>query len=123
MRPRVLVVDDDAAVRASLQKLLEAAGYEVRLASGGSDAVGWFERVQIDLLLLDLGLPCQNGWQVLERLRELQPAVPVIILTAMPNQARAARAARVAALLEKPLEAPALLKTMEELLAHGTCVA
>ncbi len=119
MSRRVLVVDDDESVRQSLGKVLQVAGYEVVLAAGGLEAAVRFDTHPIDLLLLDLGLPNQSGWDVFERLTTLHPFVPVIIITGLPNQYRTALAAGVGALFEKPVEVPALLTRMEELLAES----
>jgi CheY-like chemotaxis protein len=118
MKKRVLVVDDDDSVRASLKKVLQQAGYDVVLAGGGLEAALRFNRDPIDLLLLDLNLPNLTGWEVFEHVTTRYPLVPVIIITGMPNQYRTALAAGVGALFEKPVEVPALLKRMEELLAE-----
>jgi CheY-like chemotaxis protein len=119
MKKKVLVVDDDDSVRESLKKVLQEAGYDVVLAAGGLEAAMRFEPSQIDLLLLDLNLPNLSGWDVFEHLTTRYPFVPVIIITGMPNQYQTALAAGVGALFEKPVEVPALLKTMEELLAES----
>jgi CheY-like chemotaxis protein len=118
MKARVLVVDDDVSVRESLQKVLEVAGYEVVMAGGGLEAAVRFEPEQIDMLLLDLNLPNQSGWEVLEHLTTRYPLVPVIIITGLPGQFSTALAAGADALFEKPIEVPPLLKTMERLLAE-----
>ncbi len=118
IKKNVLVVDDDAAVRQSVRKVLEGAGYEVAAASDGEEAVVQFVPEQFDLVLLDLNLPRRNGWDVFERLTTRYPFVPVIIITGMPNQYRPALAAGASALLEKPVDVPALLKTMDDLLAE-----
>jgi CheY-like chemotaxis protein len=118
MKKRVLIVDDDAAVRESVRKVLEGAGYDVAAASDGEEAVAQFVPEQIDLVLLDLNLPLRSGWDVFERLTTRYPFVPVIIITGMPNQNRTALAAGAGALMEKPIDVPALLKTMCELLAE-----
>jgi len=62
MKKKVLVVDDDVAVRESLIKVLEAEDYVVVSAADGLEALQRFDPEQIDLLLLDLNLPLQNGW-------------------------------------------------------------
>jgi DNA-binding response OmpR family regulator len=118
MKKKVLVVDDDDSVRESLRKVLQDAGYDVVLAAGGLEAANRFEPEEIDLLLLDLNLPSQSGWDVFEHLTTRHPFVPVIIITGMSDQYRTARAAGVGALFEKPVEVPALLETMAGLLAE-----
>jgi len=116
MKKRVLIVDDDTAVRDSIKRALEGAGYESVAAADGREAAARFVPEQIDLVLLDLNLPFQGGWEVFEGLTARYPLVPVIIITGMPGQYQTARAAGVGALMEKPIEVPVLLATMEELL-------
>jgi len=113
-----LVVDDDASVRESLKKVLAEAGYEVALATDGQEAMDRFDPEQVDLLLLDLNLPIRGGWDVFERITTQYPLVPIIIITGLPNQYFTALAAGAGALMEKPIEVPTLLKTVEELLAE-----
>jgi two-component system response regulator MprA len=120
MKKRVLVVDDDDAIRESLKKVLQDGGYDVVLAGGGAEAVLRLEPGEIDLLLLDLNLPSQSGWDVFEHLTTRHPLVPVIIITGMPNQLQTALAAGAGALFEKPVDAPSLLQTMKRLLAEPT---
>ena len=118
MKKRVLVVDDDAAVRQSISKVLEEAGYDVATAADGEGAVIRFAPERIDLVLLDLNLPVRSGWDVFERLTTRYPLVPIIIITGMPDQYQTALAAGVSALMEKPIDAPTLLRTMGELLVE-----
>lgn len=116
---KVLVADDDAAVRKSLRKVLKDAGYEVILAKNGQEAVAEFNPRLIDLMILDLNLPIQDGWEALERITSEAPALPIIITTTgEAHQYDIAMAAGVGALMEKPLDAPQLLQTMRELLAE-----
>lgn len=118
MKQRVFIVDDDASVRESLKKVLTGAGYEVTTAADGQEAVAQFVPGQIDLVLLDLNLPFRSGWDVFERLTTQHPTIPLIIITGLPDQYPTALAAGAGALMEKPIDAPALLKTMNELLAE-----
>jgi DNA-binding response OmpR family regulator len=118
MSKKVLVVDDDAPVRESLKKVVLAAGYDVTLAAGGLEGALRLDSESIDLVLLDLNLPEHSGWDVFEQLTTRHPSVPVIIITGMSDQYRTALAAGVDAMFEKPVEVPALLKTMADLLAE-----
>jgi two-component system, chemotaxis family, chemotaxis protein CheY len=118
MKQRVMIVDDDSAVRASIRKVLKGAGYEVTTAADGEEAKAKFVPEEIDLVLLDLNLRSRSGWDVFERLTTQHPTIPVIIITGMPNQYHTALAAGVGALIEKPIEVPILLKTMDELLTE-----
>ncbi len=119
MKKRLLIVDDDVAVREAMKRVLETAGYEVGLAQDAEAAALQFLPEQSDLLLLDLNLPSRSGWEVFERLTTRYPLVPVIIITGMPTQYPTAVAAGVSALMEKPIEPEALLKTISEVLAEG----
>jgi DNA-binding response OmpR family regulator len=118
MKKKILIVDDDVSVRDSLRKVLAEAGYEVVTAPDGERAAGLFNETLPDLLLLDIGLPLKNGWDTFERITTEHPLVPVIIITGQACQFDTALAAGVGALMEKPLDAPQLLKVMEELLAE-----
>ena len=118
MKKTVLVVDDDNAVRESMSKVLREAGYGVVLAAGGLEALLRFNLDPIDVLLLDLKLPNQNGWDVFEHLTRIKPWIPVILITGLPNQYPTALAAGASALFEKPIDVNELLTSMERLLAE-----
>lgn len=115
---KVLVVDDDPAVRKSLLKLLREAGYEVAAAADAREALERFDERPLDLLVLDLGLPARSGWEIFEHVTNEDPALPIIILTGRPNQIRMAAAAGVGALMEKPVDPRELLRTMKEVIAE-----
>lgn len=119
MKKNVLVVDDDASVRKSLGKVLSGTGYSVLEAKDGPEAIKLFETRPIDLVLLDIGLPVESGWDVFERITSQAPILPIIIITGTANQRDTAIAAGVGALMEKPLDVPRLLKTMQELLVES----
>jgi DNA-binding response OmpR family regulator len=114
----ILLVDDDAAVRDSLTDVLAAEGFFVIPAENGQQAIDLANKSPVDLVLLDLNMPVKNGWDAFERLTAEHPLIPIIIATARPNQLFTALNAGVGALMEKPLDIPTLLQTMEELLAE-----
>jgi PAS domain S-box-containing protein len=78
---RVLVVEDDALIRMSIAEMLESRGHIVYEAGDGHEAMRWHGAEDIDILLTDVGLPGMNGVEVAERMREVQPALPVIFAT------------------------------------------
>jgi PAS domain S-box-containing protein len=80
--PHVLVVDDDPDILTSLQDLLEHEGYQVGSAQTCSDAIVAIERKRFNVVLLDLGLPDQDGLAVLAHVQQTAPLLPVIVLTA-----------------------------------------
>ena len=116
---RVLVADEDFAVRRAVSKVLRDAGYEVVLARDSQETLGLVNSQQIDLVILDLGLPIRDGWDVFEQMTTKAPVLPIIVITGLVNQRDLAVEAGLGALLEKPLDAPQLLQTMETLLAES----
>ncbi len=116
---RVLLVDDDSRVRESLSDVLLAEGYLIIPAEDGQQALDLANKSAVDLVLLDLNMPVKNGWDTFEELAREHPLIPIIIATARSNQLFTALSAGVGALLEKPIDIPTLLRTMENLLAES----
>lgn len=81
---KILVVEDDPANRALLERLLTLAGYAVICAADGAKALALARSESPDLIIMDMGLPVLNGWQATHRLksRPATSAIPVIALTA-----------------------------------------
>ena len=79
---RVLVADDEPAVRASLQRALEFADYRVLLAEDGADALSQLSRTTVDAVVLDVSMPVLDGLQVTRVLRERRDRTPILMLTA-----------------------------------------
>src|SRR5580704_8952807 len=79
---RVLVVDDDASLRFTLEAVLSDAGFVVEACESGAAGLAGFEARGADVVLTDLAMPGMDGMQVLERLRANDPSVPVMMLTA-----------------------------------------
>lgn len=120
MKKRILIIDDDAAVRHSLGKVLTRAGYEVILAADGRTGSAELAQQALDLLLLDLNLPDISGFDLLDLATQRVPPVTVIILTGLAEQCAPGSLEGAAALLDKPLDAALLLKTVEGLLTRPT---
>ncbi len=89
---RVLVVDDEESMRRFLTILLEKEGYEVACCAGGDEAVKNLEAHGSDLLITDLRMPGMTGVELLEKAQALDPALPVIVLTAYASEASAVEA-------------------------------
>ncbi len=111
-------MDDDPTVRDSLKDVLLAEGYRVMPAENGQQALDLANKSPVDLVLLDLNMPVKNGWDTFEQFTREHPLIPIIIATARPNQLFTAINAGVGALLEKPMDIPMLLRTMEKLLSE-----
>jgi two-component system response regulator MprA len=84
---RILVVDDDRAVREALRRALTLAGYEVQLAEDGEQALEGVVQAVPDAVVLDVGLPGIDGLEVCRRVRLLGNRVPILILTARDSVA------------------------------------
>jgi len=87
---RILVVEDEADPRRLLRIVLERAGHEVVDAASGRAGLRAFHETRPDVVVLDIGLPDLDGWQVLERIRDLSD-VPVLLLTARSLEAEKVR--------------------------------
>lgn len=79
---KVLIVEDDAAIRDALQEAISADGHAVTCAVDGRQALQQFAAGQFDLVLLDLMLPAVSGYDVCRRIREVDRRVPILMLTA-----------------------------------------
>lgn len=118
-KPTILLVDDDPAIRQILVRLLEEEDYAVLTAANGLEAVVVNESAKIDLVLLDLNMPVKDGWETFEQLSSHSPLLPIILITARPNQFSPALASGVGALLEKPLDFTKLFQTIRDLLEES----
>jgi two-component system OmpR family response regulator len=116
---KLLVVDDDPSVRTMLERVLAGQGYRVRSAANGKAALQVAKREPPDLVLLEPKLPEENGWDLFGRLTRKWPSLPVVVITARPNQLFTALAAGVGALVEKPLTVPRVLQTVSRLLRES----
>jgi DNA-binding NtrC family response regulator len=118
MKTKILLVDDDEGVLAALSAALASEGHEVVVAKNGREAIDRFREGHIHLALLDLNMPVKGGWETLERFTTMHPLLPVIVITAEPDQYPMAAEAGVAAFMEKPLDLPLLLQTIDQLLVE-----
>jgi len=115
---QVLLADDDPTVRGSLAAVLESEGYRVDEASNGLEAVTRATQHEPDLVLLDLNMPCADGWQAFKQLDWVTPLLPVIVITARPGQYREAVRVGVDAFMEKPLIIPVLVRAIKHLISE-----
>ncbi|MBU0673964.1 MAG: sigma-54 dependent transcriptional regulator [Proteobacteria bacterium] len=82
MSQRILLIDDDDSLRRVTEYNLSASGFEVTTAASGSEGLGYFHKSQPDLVVTDVELGDMNGLDILARIREEAPEVPVIVITA-----------------------------------------
>ncbi len=102
----VLVIEDDDGAREALREYLTAAGYRVRLARDGGEALAAIAASESDAVLLDLVIPEPDGFEVLRRVRERDPRVPVIVMSGLSEAEDVVRAMKLGAndYLPKPFE-------------------
>lgn len=121
-RKRILIIEDDAALARVMRTFLEAFGYGVETVTCGMTGLACAADNQPDLVILDLGLPDMNGYEVCRRLRKLTNpwSMPILILTGMDKPVDQLRgfAHGGDAYLVKPCEPPELLKTIALLLGE-----
>ena len=116
-RRHVLVVDDDPDVRALVVRLLEGAGFDVGTAADGQEGLRALYGARPDLIVLDLNMPRMDGWQTLERIREVSD-VPVLVLTGRAAELETVRGLKAGAddYVTKPFRRQELLARVEALL-------
>jgi two-component system response regulator AtoC len=111
MRTRVLVVDDEPLVRRSMEHALTDQGFEVRTAASVGDGFAAFETLRPQVVVLDVRLPDGSGLEMLPRLRRIDPAVKVVMVTAFGETAQVVQAMKLGAadFLKKPYDLEELL--------------
>jgi CheY-like chemotaxis protein len=100
-KKRILVVDDEADVRHAIAMLLEFWGHEVVEAADGPTALKIFKVGEFDIVTTDYVMPGMNGVEVARRLKELQPDLPILMITAFPSELNL-RKSPADALVSKP---------------------
>jgi DNA-binding NtrC family response regulator len=105
---RVLIVDDEPALRRSLARLLMSRGFETLTAEGGEAALSLLSTTRVDVMLCDLMMPQMDGMEVLRRVKSEHPQVEVVMMTAHGQLDTAVSAVRAGAydFLQKPFVAP-----------------
>lgn len=118
MAARILVVDDEPQVRATVREALAYEGYDVIEAADGAQALDVIPRTSPDVVVLDLWMPVMDGWTLRKRLQERYPEIPVIVLSAMEMK-DADLIALDAFVLEKPFELDELYAAIRSALERG----
>jgi EAL domain-containing protein (putative c-di-GMP-specific phosphodiesterase class I)/CheY-like chemotaxis protein len=117
---RILAVDDDPLIRRAIERILRRAGHEILQASHGDEALRLAEDRSFDVALVDYQLPTLDGLEVLQRLRELQPACLRVLVTGqldLPLIMEAVNRGEVTRVVEKPFESQRLIQAVEESLS------
>ncbi|HEY4954381.1 MAG TPA: sigma-54 dependent transcriptional regulator [Gemmatimonadaceae bacterium] len=120
MSRRILVVDDEQGIRAALGQLLEYEGYDVRSVSNAADGIAEYQKWKPDLVFMDVKMGGMDGLEALKRLREMDPAATVVMISGHATIRTAVEATQLGAyeILEKPLDTDRILVMLRNALAH-----
>ena len=118
MEGHILIIDDEAALRQTMARILQRAGYEVTTAANANEGLSLISAHPFDLVYLDIRMPDMSGLELLKVLREKFPDLPVILFTAQPDLNSAVEAVRSGATdyLLKPLKPQTVLERTESIL-------
>ena len=122
-KQKILIVDDEDAIRHSASFMLRHAGYDVETFASGPEFLAKLTRETEGCVLLDVRMPEMDGLTVLERTREISERLPVIILTGHGDVATAVSAMKIGAtdFLEKPFEKATIIGSIEDAFFQSRC--
>ena len=117
----ILIIDDDAQLRKSFNKLLIEEGYDIETASSGEMGLEMVNKNFPDLVILDMKLPGMNGLETFKAIHDIEPKLPVIIMTAYGTTETAIEATKMGAFdyLLKPFDIPEMLTIIKQALEAG----
>ena len=124
-KPRILVIDDEAAIRDSLKMILEYEDYQFVGAVSGQDGLATVQRERPDAVLLDIKMPGMDGMEVLRKLHALDETLPVIMISGHGATATAVEAIKSGAVdfFDKPLSTERVIVTLRNVLKQSELVA
>jgi signal transduction histidine kinase len=117
---RILCVDDEDAIRESLGRALSCRGHLVRVAANAEQALGYLDREEFDLAILDVGLPRTDGIELLGKIKRRSPRIEAVMLSGYGSIETAMRSVHAGAFdfIEKPYRLERLFHTVERALEH-----
>jgi CheY-like chemotaxis protein len=116
---RVLIVDDEPDIRATVSAMLEIEGYHVDEAANGADALHAVERRIPDLILLDMRMPILDGWGFARELRRRGHRTPIVVMTAARDASRWAAEIAASSFVAKPFGFDDLISAVERVQQPG----
>jgi len=118
-KKHILIVEDSESIMSFLEIILKSEGYSAHKASNATDGLNILQKKKIDLITLDLGLPDMDGTEMLEKIRDISPYKPVIVLSVRNNSITKKIAATLGVkhYITKPFEADEILEAVATELA------
>ena len=119
-RRRILIAEDEAAIRSAVAEYLQSEGFDVVEVANGVEALEAARQTPVDLLLVDLAMPVMSGAELVQTWigDESLCSIPVILISAAPGLTTAAREFGVRATLAKPFDLDVLAAVVDQVLAH-----
>ena len=122
---RVLVIDDERSIRNTLKDILEFEKYTVELAEDGFKALELIQSKDFDVILCDIKMPGMDGIEVLQKVEELKPDIPVVMISGHGNIDTAVESIKKGAFdfIEKPLDLNRLLITLRNAMDKSSLIS
>ena len=118
-KPHILIVDDEVRLRMALKEWFYANGFEVDDAENGKEAVTKCESHKYDVITMDLDMPIMNGPDAIAAINDMQPEIPIIVLTGMYLERDDIPREAVARILTKPIPLKELSKNVNEVMINS----
>jgi len=118
--PRVLIVDDDDAIRAFVRANLELEGFDVREAGSAEEGLSALEEESPDLILLDVMMPQMDGWEMLRRVQERHGTIPVVMFRGKGEEEHEAAERGASGFIGKPFDPQQLVDRAKQILGART---
>ena len=118
LKPRILVVDDEENIRFALNRWFEMSGFEVDTAEDGAVAVEKCRINQYDVITMDLMMPRMNGSTAISAIRELDPNIPILVLSGFPDRVNVTTASGATKIVTKPMLLSELEQEVRQLLPN-----
>jgi DNA-binding NtrC family response regulator len=116
--PRILIVDDEGGIRSLLSAVFTLAGFEVRTAASGAEAIEICSRERFDVVLTDVVMPGMNGHDLVQRIVREYPGTRTVLMSGFNEGCDACPLTRQCRLLPKPFRPSEAVSLVEELLAQ-----
>ena len=118
---RILVIDDDPVIDLLFKEALDEAGHSVITAKVSEEGLEYVERLEFDLVFLDLKMPKMDGAEILRRIRSIRPKLPITIITGYPDSDIMARALEQGSftVMKKPFGKSEIISTMDTFFGIG----